>query len=253
MGNEKSKILFKVASKGRPSDLFETLDSIYETVSDKENMYVLLTLGEDDLSVNNKEVIDRFNSYKNLYYIFGENTGKVQATNKDMDLVDMPWSDWDILINSADDQRFIYYGFDELVRQTMEANFPDNDGFIHLWEPDAGAALPVLYCAGRKHFEIFGFIAHPQYKSLWWDNFYFSCAKLMAKYVYVDIHVFNHLCPAYLHHGKPKDSMFLRDQGLWGYDENVYRKHEKRNFDLTIEDGKWKFNLIMDKTEGNDD
>ncbi len=240
-------ILFKLATRGRRNDFFETMESIYDNVADKENMHVLITAGEDDLAMNDPEVIERVKRYKNAHLIFGENTSKSQATNRDMDLKDMPWSDWDILINTADDQRFIFYGFDDIVRNTMLQQFPNMDGFIHLFEPDAGAALAVLYCAGRKYFEMFGFIAHPAYKSLFWDNFYQDTAKLMGKYFYVPDHLFNHLCPAYTHHGKPRDEMFNRDQALWSFDEAVYYKHRDRNYDITTDvNGQFKFTLNMD-------
>ena len=217
-------------------------------------MYVLITAGEDDPEMNNPQMIERVKQYKNAFLIFGENSSKTQATNRDMDIKDREWCDWQILINTADDQRFIVPGFDDVIRQTMSHVFPECDGFLHLFEPDAGAALPVLYCAGRPFFETFGFIAHPQYKSLFWDNYYFEAAKIMCKYHYVGTHLFNHLCPAYGHHNKPRDAMFDRDQALWGYDENVYHKHRSRNFDLTTdENGKIKFNLILDPTPGNDD
>lgn len=239
-------ILFKLATRGRPSDFFETMESIYNNVADKENMHVLITCGTDDLSMNNTDVIERVNGYKNAHLLFGENTSKSQATNRDMDLNGMPWSSWDILINTADDQRFIFYGFDDIVRLTMKQQFPNMDGFIHLYEPDAGAALAILYCAGRKFFEKFGFIAHPAYKSLFWDNFYHSAAQLMGKYYYVPDHLFNHLCPAYTHHGKPRDAQFERDQGYWSVDEAVYHKHRERNYDIANVEGNFVFTLRLD-------
>jgi len=248
-----AKILFKLATRGRANDFFEAIDSIYHNVWDLKNFHILVTAGEDDYTMNNEEVKGKLRIYDHLTIIFGENSGKVQATNRDMDLKDQVWSDWDILINTADDQRFIQPGFDDFIRVTMANIFPENDGFLHLYEPDAGAALPVLYCAGRKFYEVFNFIAHPQYKSLFWDNYYFECAKLMKKYHFVGTHIFNHLCPAYTHHNKPRDAMFDRDQALWGYDENVFYKHKGRGYDLSIDDnGKFKFNLILDPTPGND-
>ncbi len=247
-------ILFKLATKGRPSDFIEAMESLYSNAADHNNMHVLITAGEDDLTMNNPEMIERVKKYQNAHLIFGENSSKSQATNRDLDLKNQPWSNWDILVNYADDQRFITYDFDNHIRTTMNTCFPEFDGLLHYFEPDTGSALAVQYCAGRAFFDKFGFIAHPQYKSLFWDNYYMEAAKIMCKYHYVGTHIFNHLCPAYGHHNKPRDAMFDRDQGYWTHDENIYHKHMARNFDLvTDESGQIKFNLILDPTPGNDD
>lgn len=245
-------LLFKLATRGRPADFIEAMDSLYANAADHDNMHVLITAGEDDPTMNNSEMIERVKGYKNAHLLFGENSSKTQATNRDLDLKDQPWSGWDIILNYADDQRFVMYGFDNLVRTSMNSLFPEFDGFLHLHEPDCGPALPVMYCAGRLFFDKFGFIAHPQYKSLWWDNWYADVAKLMCKYHYIGTHVFNHLCPAYAQYNKPRDEMFNRDQGLWTWDENIYKKHKARGYDITTDENGFKFNLILDPTPGNE-
>lgn len=244
--NTPAKILFKLATRGRPSAFFETMDSIYGNLYDTDNMYVLITAGEDDETMNNPEVIEAVSKYKNAFLLFGENTSKSQATNRDLDIKGREWCDWDIIINTADDQRFIFKGFDEIVRHEMDRAYPDMDGFLHFFEPDTGTALAVMYCAGRKYFERFGFIAHPAYKSLFWDNYYMDTAKILGRYTYVATHIFNHLCPAYGHYNKPRDAMFDRDQALWGHDEAVFHRHMARNYDLVTENGEIKFKLIID-------
>jgi len=239
-------ILFKLATRGRPADFIEAMDALYSHAADHNNLHVLITCGDDDLTMNNPEMIEKVRQYKNAHILFGENSSKMQATNRDLDLQNQPWSNWDIIVNYADDQRFIMFGFDDHIRVTMNAHFPQMDGLLHYYEPDTGSALAVQYCAGREHFEKFGFIAHPAYKSLFWDNFYQDAAKLMCKYHYVGTHIFNHLCPAYGHHNKPKDEMFLRDQSLWSADEAVYNRHRERNFDITTTpDGKHIFTLRL--------
>jgi len=240
-------ILFKLATRGRPGEFMEAMQSLYSNAADHNNMHVLITAGEDDPTMNNPEMIRFVKDYKNAHLIFGENSSKSQATNRDLDLKNQPWSNYDIILNYSDDQRFIMYNFDNEIRTTMNAQFPEFDGLLHYFEPDTGSALAVQYCAGRAFFEKFGFIAHPAYKSLFWDNWYQDVAKLMCKYHYVGTHIFDHLCPAYGHHNKPRDAMFDRDQNFWNEDEATYYKHKARNFDLsTDENGQLKFTLRLD-------
>lgn len=224
-------ILFKYATKGRPERFFDGLDTIYNNIVDKENFHVLVTAGEDDATMNNDEVINRIAAnYPNTTILFGENTGKVTATNRDFDVQGV-WSDFDILINMADDQRFTLTGFDNIIRLDMSNFFPELDGLLHYPDQDALDRVPVLYVAGKKYFERRGrLIAWPEYKSLFWDNDDMEYSKLIGKYQYINNRMFDHLCPAYGY--LERDIIFNRDQDLWQFDENVFNRRKSENFGL---------------------
>lgn len=224
-------IFFNYATKGRPERFFDGLDSIYNNISDKENFHVMVAAGEDDLSMNNPEVINRVKKdYPNTTINFGENTGKVQATNKNFENSGI-WETADIIVNMADDMRFTLGGFDNIIRLDMQTYFPEMDGLLHYPDQDAMERVPVLYIAGIKYFERRGkIVAWPEYKSLWWDNDDKEYSTLIGKYQYINNRMFDHLCPAYGY--LERDEIFNRDQNLWQHDEEIFHRRETEKFGL---------------------
>ena len=59
-------------------------------------------------------------------------------------------------------------GFDSIIRNEMQKLFPDTDGilwFFDGWRKD----LNTLCILGRKYYDRFGYIYHPDYNSFWSD------------------------------------------------------------------------------------
>jgi hypothetical protein len=228
--NNPFKILFKYPSRSRPERFFDGLDSIYNNLDDKDNFGVLVTLDEDDPTMNNDEVMARCLSYHNIEVIYGLSKSKVHAVNRDFDK-HIYCKDFDILVCMSDDFRFTTYGFDTMMRVDMNALLPDFDGILHYPDQDAKSALATLYVAGRKWFEFRGrHIYQPSYKSLWCDNEEQDVAKMLNKYRYPGYNICLHLNPAYGH--LPRDPLFNEQQGHWGEDEMNYNERKAKNFYL---------------------
>jgi len=222
------KILFKFPTKGRPERFFEALNSIYENIINKIDFFVLVTCADYDLSMNNNEVINKINSYENIEVRFGENINKVQAVNRELDKEGV-WKDFDILICMSDDMRFIFYGFDDIIR--TEFSDKDFDKLLHIPDQDAKEHLATMYIAGKTYFNRFGYIYHPSYKSLWCDNEVQDIAKKLNKYKYSPYPgIIKHLNPAYGH--LPRDPLFDLDQSYWQEDEKNYNYRKSNNFFL---------------------
>jgi len=217
--------LFKYPSRGRPDRFFKSLDSIYNNASDKDYFHVSCTLDTDDLTMNNKEVLDRINSYPNISIGWGTSESKIGAINRSM-----PDIEWDICICMSDDMVFNIFGFDVMIGVDMLNHFPDFDGLLHYPDQDAKEHLATMYIAGRKFYDRFGYIYHPSYKSLWCDNEIQEVAKRLGKYKYCGYQINVHLNPAYGH--LEKDEMFLKQQGYWVEDEMNFNQRKARNFDL---------------------
>lgn len=226
--NNPPKILFKYPSRGRPGRFFNSLNSIYNNLDDPHNFLVSCTLDLDDPSMNNDEVIDKINTYKNISIAWGKSISKIDAINRDM-----PNYNWDILICMSDDMQFNIYGFDTMVRVDILAHFPDMDGLLHYPDQDAKEALATMYIAGKKWWEFRGKnIYHPSYKSLWADNEEQLVAQMMRKYKYCGYQINVHNNPAYGH--LERDEMFDEQQGYWSEDEKNFYDRKERHFDLYI-------------------
>lgn len=228
MSGKKPIILFKLPSRGRPERFFKALDSIVNNLATPYAYHISCTLDEDDPTMNNPHTKEKIEQYKNTSISWGLSKSKIDAVNRDM-----PDIEWDILVVFSDDMRFTCYGFDEMIRQEMLQNFPDTDGYLHFPEKDSMAALCVLTIMGRKYYNRFLYVYHPEYKSLWADNEQMEVAKKLNKYAYIYYIVFEHRNPAYHEYNEEKDEMFLEQQNIgWTIDHETYIKRKAKNFDL---------------------
>jgi hypothetical protein len=214
-------ILIKYPSRGRPERFFEGLNSIVDNIADANNYHVSLTLDLDDPTMNNKEVVERINSYQNVSIQWGLSDSKIHAVNRDL-------PEWgDIILVESDDFRFTFWGFDQIIRQQFEDG--DFDKLIHIPDTQAKHHLATMYIAGRTFYNRFGFIYDPRFKSLWCDNLIMDISKHLGKYHYVDIPgVILHLNPAY---GGHRDELFDLQQSFWNEDEATYNKIKSSGLD----------------------
>jgi hypothetical protein len=234
------KILVKFPSRERPARFFASLETVYNLAYDAENIYVLGTFDENDTEgMNNPYVKGRLNELESIgrfKAVFGESKSKIHAVNKDMDLIPELFpqaADWDILVNLSDDMLFIAPNWDEYIRAEMRIGFPDTDGYLHFYEQDSKSALCVMTIVGRKYYERFGFIYHPDYASLFCDNEQMQVAKLLNRYKYVDLEIFKHYNPAYNYENMPKDELFLRQQEIgYSIDEQTYNRRKALKFEI---------------------
>lgn len=228
MSEKKSTILFKLPSRGRPERFFRALDSIVNNLAAPYAYHISCTLDVDDPTMNNAEVITKIAHYENISIGYGMSKSKVHAINRGM-----IYQKWDILVNFSDDMVFTVYGFDEMIRLEMQQNFPDTDGYLHFPEKDSMAALCVLTICGKKYYDRFGYIYHPDYKSLFCDNEQMEVAKKLGKYVYIPYIIFEHRNPAYSHYSEQRDEMFNQQQEIgWTVDQETFNKRKAINFGL---------------------
>ena len=183
-----SKIYFKYASKGRIEFFFRGLDSIVNNLSNKEDYFVQCTFDVDDKEYQNPEFIERLKQYKNVSYYFGISYGKVSAINRDLPFA----PPFDILVNMSNDMVFLVPGFDDIIRADMAASCNDLDIFLHYPDSHAGERLPTLSIMGSKYFQRTGWIYHPDFKSVYADNYEMDRAKNLGKYVFLNKTIFDH-------------------------------------------------------------
>lgn len=219
------KILVKYATRGRPERFFGGMDTIYSLADTPKYIYTCVTADVDDSSMNNESVINRVLLYPNTRIVFGESTSKISAINRDMDNLPIEMSDWDILVNFSDDQRFIQPQWDAYVRVDFNAIFPSLDGFMSYLDPDTKGALTTYSIIGRPYYNRFGFIYDPQFKSLFCDNLADICAKALGKYHFSSTQLIHHYNPSYGYVGFEPDNMYVEQQKIgWSEDQAMYNK-----------------------------
>ena len=179
-------IMFKATSRSRPMRLKKTIDSIVSNMSGKTDYFIQISLDEDDPTL-----AEYFKLISAEYEkIIGTSKNKIDAINRDMDLVDQ-W--WDILVNVSDDQVFIKKDFDLDIIEAFKDNL---DLFVHF--PDGNRYdLATMSIIGRKYYERDKYIYNPEYITECCDDEAQEVAKLRLCYRYVGTHIFNHEHPAY--------------------------------------------------------
>lgn len=227
-GKKEAKILYKYASRSRPDLFYRGLISIFNN-SISQNFVVLVTLDENDPTIEKyKKMINDFPTNQ-LVVIIGQSKNKIDAINRDLDKFTEPW---DILVNMSDDMVFTKYGFDNTIRSGFLTYFPKGDGFLHFHD-NCQNRLATMSIIDKKYFNRFGYIYHSDYVSVYCDNEAQDVAKILSRYAYMgdSIRILEHLHP--LHNPMIKmDSQYVHTESFYSQDEATYNRRKKINFEL---------------------
>lgn len=185
------KLLIKFPTRARSMKFFKVLDIYYSLLEDLDNTFFLITCDDDDLTMNNKTVKDMLSGYKNLKVIYDKSKSKIDAVNRDMNLA----PEYDIILLASDDMIPQIKGYDNIIREDMEDNFPDTDGVLWYNDGFQKDKLNTLCILGKKYYERFNYIYYPEYKSTWSDNEFMDVANLLGRQVYFDDIIIKHEHP----------------------------------------------------------
>ena len=217
------KILVKFPTRDRKDKFFDVLQKYYDFALDKKNMKFLITLDEDDISMNCDEVKERLKGFDNLEYVFGVSKSKIDAVNRDS-----TDGDWDIILLASDDMIPNQLGYDDIIRIGMKEYFPDTDGV--LWFNDGFQAnkLNTLCILGKKYYKRFGYIYYPEYKSTWCDNEFMDVANILKKQKYFDTIIIKHEHPDWGFGNR--DIIHNLNYENLNYDMRLYNLRKLNNF-----------------------
>jgi len=162
-----------------------------------------------------------------LTYSIGESKGKIHACNRDINDAQLP--KWDILVLASDDMHPQTHSWDQVLIDEMKEHFPDTDGV--LYHSDGYTKLNTMCIMGRKYFDRFGYIYHPDYKSLWCDNEFMEVSRKLGKEKYFDLVLFKHEHFSNTQSVKP-DALMKRNESLYYTDEATYKRRKTINFEL---------------------
>lgn len=223
------KLLIKFPTRGRPDKFFTVLDTYIYKSRDLNRVAFLISLDTDDPSMNNPTVRAKLDSYNTkgvkIVYFFGDNKTKMQAINADMEKI----SGWDIVLLASDDMIPVVDDYDYTIRKDMNDHFRDMDGV--LWYSDGGQNnINTLCILGKKYYDRFGYIYHPDYISLWCDNEFTDVSIQLNRVYRSDRVIIEHQHPVY--QKTSYDELYLRNESYFHIDQKTYEKRKITNFDL---------------------
>jgi hypothetical protein len=215
------KILFKYPSRGRP-DVFKTLlEKYYEYLSGDIDYEFCISIDADDPTMNNAEMLSYLKSKPKLKFHIGTSKSKIDAINAD--LTDKLF---DILFLVSDDMVPVVQGFDKIIADQMQMHFPNLDGCLHFNDGLVGPKLCTLSIMGKKMYDMFGYIYHPDYVSLFCDNEFHIVTNALNRYVYIDNVIVKHLWA----HPEYQDDMRKNSESHYNRDGQVFQKRRLRGF-----------------------
>lgn len=225
-------ILFKLATRSRREKAMSSIRNIIENCNSDDYMILVSVDYDDPTMVDFHAEFDDWH----VKVIYGTSKNKIDAVNRDIN----PFSsdearrlkiDWDILVNTSDDMVFTTKGFDDIIRQ----DFGDNlDQVLHYNDGNQKDNVCTMSIMGREYYDRFGYIYHPDYKSLWCDVEATEVAYMLGKYRYMgdDKILFRHMHPAWGLTDWDEQYRKTEDKSMWDHDRRVIDERRSRSYDL---------------------
>ena len=220
------KLLIKFPTRNRKNKFFTVLKKYQKLCEDIDNTFFLITLDNDDEEMNSPEVADIFSTFKNLKYVYGDSTSKIHAINRDLETVE----EWDIVLLASDDMTPKIKGYDNIIRNKMKEHYPDTDGVLWFNDGHQGNNLNTLCILGKKYYERFNYIYHPEYKSVWSDNEFMLVGNILKKQTYFDEVIIEHEHPDWGYGGR--DNIHIVNSKNESHDRNLFLDRKNNNFYL---------------------
>jgi hypothetical protein len=220
------KILVKFPTRSRKNKFFNVLKKYHQFSNNIDDITFQITLDNDDIEMNNPDTIEILKSFKNTTFVFGNSKSKIDAVNRDIDTN----GDWDIILLASDDMIPNVKGYDEIIINKMKEFYPDTDGVLWFNDGFQGKKLNTLCILGKKYYERFGYIYHPDYKSTWCDNEFMDVANLLDKQTYIDDVIIKHEHPDWGFGNR--DVIHDENFNNVNYDMMVYKNRKSVKFNL---------------------
>ena len=222
-----ARIVIKFPTRNRPEKFKRVFDKYINYLSGKHDVSFVLTLDEDDATMNNDEIREFLDSKElPVSYHYGQSKSKVEAVNADMENVD-----GDILLVASDDMIPCMESYDDIVAQGFDQCFPDYNGAIKFYDGlrqknDLLMTFPVI---GFPVIREWGYIYHPAYTSVYCDNEQTLVLHKTNRLVVSPLCIVRHEWTS-----EPFDELHARNENkkMYEIDGAVYNERRNRNFDL---------------------
>lgn len=218
------KLVIKFPTRGRSSKFLLTLKKYIDYLDDKSTQ-IIVTCDNDDEDMKQPHIKEVLSNYSNVKIFFGSNKSKIEAINADLTGVD-----FDVVLLASDDMIPIVKGFDTIIKESMKKHYPDTDGVLWFNDGYQGKRLNTLCILGKKYYERFNYIYHPDYISVWCDNEFMSVANILDKQTYFDEVIIQHQHPDWGYGGR--DQIHFLNNKYERYDRALYNKRKMINFGI---------------------
>lgn len=227
------KILVQFPTFGRPEKFLKCFKEYVALSSGKHNLHFNVNCEESDKSLPQYysmvvEINTLLEEYKNIKWSLNvANFGnKISAINGCINL------DFDIVICASDDMTPQTKGWDEDICAAMQENFPDLDGCVFFNDGHNNSNLITFSILGKNLYKEFGYVYHPDYKSLYCDNEFTEEVMRMNKVKYINkvIIKHNHYSIAGNENSGDYDVAAKKTLYFSGRDKMVYEFRKQRGF-----------------------
>lgn len=211
------RILLKCPTRGRREKFLSTIRKWVEFADQPSLLGILVSADVDDVSM--KEMTEAHLPdvpWKKV--CFSGNKTKIEACNANMESVDWPW---DIVVLVSDDMIPQVKGYDTQIRAAM----PSLDHVVWIYDGHQNANLNTLNIFGRVRYQQWGYLYHPEYKSLFCDNEVTDwCRANQSKCTIIPHVLIRHIHP--LTSNVQSDALYDRNQKYLNEDMKTYERRK---------------------------
>jgi len=223
-----SRLVIKFPTRNRPEKFKIVFEKYVEFLSGKHDVSFVLTFDEDDESMNNEPIREWLVSMAKrvpIRWFYGFSKTKIQACNANLDDVD-----GDVLLLASDDMIPIQMGYDDLVFQAFSMTYPDFNGAVKFWDGyrPKEDSLMTLSVIGFPIYRRFGYIYHPEYRSVYCDNEQTEALKILGKIAACEVCIIQHQWSPQL------DELHARNENaaMYAVDVATFERRKAQHFDL---------------------
>lgn len=228
-------ILVQFPTYGRPERFLDVLSKYVSMASAENDLFFNINCDSADLTMTGRDIqgaitdilMTRDNILADIN--FEGMTEKISAINNNIDDVEF---DWDIVIVASDDMVPRVEGWDLEITNAMQEYYPSLDGCVHFNDGNTNGNLITFSILGRKLYEGFGYIYHPDYKSLYCDDEFTQVVRGMGKETYIDKVIVSHehySIEGSANHGI-RDIATIKTLAYSGRDQQVFAMRQKLGF-----------------------
>ena len=186
------RFLVQFPTLARPEKFLSVLDKYVMTSSVWNSIFFNINCDIDDETMNDAYIRERIKYILNKrnevdgVINYDKDTDKISAINANIN------QSFDVIICASDDMVPKVYSWDQKIATAMQEHFPDLDGCVHFNDGNTNGDLITFSILGRKLYDYFGYIYHPDYKSLYCDDEFTQVVRAMGKEKYIDEVLISH-------------------------------------------------------------
>jgi len=219
------KFLIKFPTRNRPDKFIQVYLKYRYMQSGKHDVHFLISMDEDDPKMNSDRIRTFLDSQPNLKYFYGQSKTKIEAINANLDQISQ---DTDIICLASDDMIPTTPNYDQIIADEMTTTFSDLDGVLQFNDGRVGERLNTFCIMGKPYFDRFGYIYHPEYKSVFCDNEFTDVSRSINKAKYIDKVLFRHGWIEFT--GYDELAQRNENQAMYAIDGPTYQRRKEAGF-----------------------